>query len=106
MTRHSIGLTNAEAQRKPVVQTGMSQIKIATSIQTLHQPLIYLISTLMSQADQVQRPAVPDMAASTCSQSFCSRHMRPISGTGSIALEEVVPTVAQTKQGTRPASRS
>src|SRR5215469_15505658 len=32
--------------------------------------------------------------------------MRAMSGTGSMALEEVVPTVAQTKQGTRPAALS
>ena len=53
-----------------------------------------------------QSAAVPLMAASTCSHNFCSRQMRPISTTGSMAFEEVVPTVAQTKQGTRPARRS
>ena len=33
------------------------------------------------------------MAASTCSHNLLSRQTRPISGTGSIAFEDVVPTV-------------
>jgi hypothetical protein len=55
MTRHGIGLTNTEAQRKPVIQTSVGQIKIATAIQTVHQLLIDVISILMAEADQVQR---------------------------------------------------
>src|ERR1035438_10171474 len=50
--------------------------------------------------------AVPDMAASTCSQRLCRRHTSPIAPTGSIAFEEVVPTVAHTKNGVSPACRS
>ena len=55
------------------------------------------------QRNSGQSAAVPDMAASTCSQSRSSRQMRPIAGSGSIAFEEVVPTVAQTKHGIGPA---
>ena len=55
MTRHGIGLTNAQAQREPVVQTSVGQVKIATAIETVHEPLINLVSTLMAKADQVQR---------------------------------------------------
>ena len=50
--------------------------------------------------------AMPDIAASTWSQTFSRRHTRPISGVGSNASDEVVPRVAQTKNGTRPRSRS
>ena len=50
--------------------------------------------------------AEPDMAASTCSQRPCSWQMAAMAGSGSMALEEVVPTVAQTKAGVSPPARS
>src|SRR5215813_8456570 len=50
-----------------------------------------------------QSAAVPLIAASTCSQMPWRLQISPILATGSIALEEVVPTVAQTKNGARPA---
>src|SRR3989304_2466964 len=46
-----------------------------------------------------QSAAVPDMAASTWSQTPRSLQSAPISATGSRAFDDVVPTVAQTKQG-------
>src|SRR5450631_3178688 len=53
-----------------------------------------------------QSAAVPDIAESTCSQVLNFWQIGPIFGKGSIALEEVVPTVAQTKNGVSPALRS
>src|SRR5208282_2994679 len=50
--------------------------------------------------------AVPDMAASTCNHRLCWRQTLAISLIGSMAFEEVVPTVAQTKEGTDPARLS
>src|SRR3989304_5510 len=45
------------------------------------------------------RAAVPDIAASTWSQRSYSRQIRPIAGSGSMAFEEGVPTVAGTRNG-------
>jgi hypothetical protein len=53
-----------------------------------------------------QTAADPAYAASTCSQARCRAAIAPISGNGSIAVVEVVPTVATTSAGTRPAARS
>ena len=53
-----------------------------------------------------QTAAVPLMAASTWSHAPWSRHTCPIGPRGSRALDEVVPTVAHTKHGARPADRS
>src|SRR6202142_3741083 len=50
--------------------------------------------------------AVPDMAESTCSHAPSLWQIGPIFGRGSIAFDEVVPTVAQTKNGVSPAARS
>ena len=46
---------------------------------------------------------MPLIAASTCSHIPSSRHKGPISGVGSNAIDDVVPWVAQTKNGTSPA---
>src|SRR6185312_12702113 len=53
-----------------------------------------------------QIAAAPAIAASTCSHRLCFLQMAPISGSGSIAKAEVVPTVAQTKNGRRPSALS
>ena len=53
-----------------------------------------------------QIAAVPDIAASMCIQSSYFWHTFPISGSGSIAFVDVVPTVAQTKNGTSPFCKS
>ena len=50
--------------------------------------------------------AVPDIAASTCSQRFSLLQIRPIAGSGSIAFDDVVPIVAHTKKGVSLWSRS
>src|SRR5439155_23573127 len=55
MTRHSIGLTDAEAQSKPFIQASVGQIQIATAIQTIHHLLIHFISTFTAEANQVYR---------------------------------------------------
>src|SRR6266567_7658740 len=52
------------------------------------------------------RAAVPDMAASTCSHRQYLRQASPIFEIGSIAFEDVVPAVAQAKNGTRLDARS
>ena len=49
---------------------------------------------------------MPDIAPSTCSQMLCSRQIAPIAGNGSMPFDDVVPSVAQTKKGTRPAAMS
>ena len=49
---------------------------------------------------------MPDIAASTCSHRPSRRHTSAMAGTGSKAVVEVVPAVAQTKNGRRPAARS
>ena len=46
------------------------------------------------------------MAASTCSHTSRSWQTAPMSATGSIAIDDVVPTVATTMHGTNPAARS
>src|SRR5438034_1112251 len=50
--------------------------------------------------------AVPAIAASTCSQRLYFLQIAPMAGSGSMARVEVVPTVAQTKNGVSPAALS
>lgn len=52
------------------------------------------------------RSALPAQAASTCRYSPCSRQIRPIGRSGSIAPTPVVPRVATTPAGTQPLVRS
>ena len=51
-----------------------------------------------------QIAAVPARAASTCSQTLCRRQISPIRRNGSKPSDDVVPAVAQTKKGRRPAA--
>ncbi len=58
-----------------------------------------------------QRPSgkiasAPPYAASTCSQTPCSRQTAPISGNGSTLVVEVVPAVVTTASGRMPTARS
>ena len=50
--------------------------------------------------------AVPAQAASTCSQIPSDWQIAAIAGTGSMAVEDVVPTVATTHAGISPLARS
>ncbi len=49
---------------------------------------------------------MPDIAASTWSQTFSDEQIAPIAGVGSNAIDDVVPCVEQTKNGTSPSRRS
>ena len=49
---------------------------------------------------------MPAIAASTCSQAPASRQISEIAAVGSNASDDVVPRVAHTKNGVRPAARS
>ena len=60
----------------------------------------------MTQRSSGTSAAIPLIAASTCSQAPAPAVTAAMSATGSKAPDEVVPRVAHTKNGTRPASRS
>src|SRR6266851_4276061 len=49
-----ISLADAQAQRDPVVEPGMRQIKIAAAVERVHQALVGLVAALQSEANQIQ----------------------------------------------------
>src|SRR4029077_14127353 len=53
VTRGCVRLSHAEPQREAIVQSRVSEIKVATSIQTIHQRLVDVVSAFMPEADQV-----------------------------------------------------
>ena len=59
-----------------------------------------------ASAPRSVRQANPPYAASTCSHTPCSRQIRARSASGSTAPELVVPALATTTAGRRPAARS
>src|SRR5687768_1386097 len=63
-------------------------------------------SPLWIQRYSGQTAAAPAYAASTCSHAPAAAAIGPISVSGSIAVVDVVPTVATTSAGTLPAARS
>jgi hypothetical protein len=60
----------------------------------------------LTQRSSGHSAAMPAWAASTCNQIPSRRQMAASSGTGSKAVVDVVPAVAHTKKGRRPAARS
>ena len=60
----------------------------------------------MTQRCSGASAAMPLIAASTWSHTSWARQISPISGVGSNAIDDVVPCVAQTKNGTSPAASS
>src|SRR5947208_8959408 len=46
-----IRLSNAKAQREPVIQPRVRQVKIATAVQAVHERLVRLVSIFQAEAD-------------------------------------------------------
>ncbi len=63
-------------------------------------------SPALTHRNSGTRAAMPAIAASTCSHTCSRSQIAPTSGVGSNAIDEVVPWVVHTKNGSRPASRS
>ena len=50
-----IRLSNAKAQREPVIQPRVRQVKIAATVQRVHESLIVVVPRLQPEANQIQR---------------------------------------------------
>lgn len=55
MSCRRIRLADAESQGQLVIQAGVRQIEISTSIEQIHQELIRFVSALATKADEIER---------------------------------------------------